>query len=84
MECGFCEKYLCKWHKQFLVTCNQCREARCFSCVTFKSSVEILLKTLDSDGQNYVQDFITDFFKISDEALHNLFIIYSETNFIES
>ena len=43
LECGLCEKNSCKWHKQFLVSCNQCREARCSSCVTFKSSVETLI-----------------------------------------
>ena len=73
LECGLCKKYSCKWHKLFLVSCNQCREARCLSCVTFKSSVEILIKTLDSDGKTYVQKFITDFFKISNETLQHLF-----------
>ena len=68
LECGLCEKYSCKWHKYFLVTWNQCREARCSSCVTFKSSVKILSKTLDSDGKSYVQDFITDFLKISNKS----------------
>ena len=77
-----CKKYSCKWHKNFLVSCNKCREARCSSCVTFKSSVEILIKTLDSDSKNYVRNFITDFFKISNETLQHLFKV--ETNFIES
>ena len=81
LECGLCKKYLCKWHKQFLVSCNQCRQARCLSCITFKSSVEILIKTLDSDGKNYVQNFITDFLKISNETLQHLFKV--ETNVIE-
>ena len=76
-----CKKYSGKWHKQFLVSCNQCREAHCSSCVTSKSSVEILIKTLDSDGKNYVQNFITDFLKISNETLQHLFKV--ETNVIE-
>ena len=25
-ECGLCEKYSCKWHKIYSVTCNQCRD----------------------------------------------------------
>ena len=56
---------------QFLVSCNQWREASCLSCVTFKSSVEILIKTLDSDGKNYVQNFKTDFLKLSNK-LYNI------------
>ena len=77
MECGLCEKYSCKWPKQILVTCNQCRDARCLPYVTFKSSVEILVKNLD--GEKYVQNFVTDFLKISDKTLNNLF--KKETNF---
>ena len=25
LECGLCEKYSCKWHNKFLLTCSQCR-----------------------------------------------------------
>ena len=76
------KKYSCKWHKQFLLTCNQCREARCLPGVTFKSAVETLIKTLDSDGRMYVQNFVVDFLQISDETLSNLFKI--ETKLSES
>ena len=72
LECGLCKKYSYKWHKLFLVSSNQCRKARCLSCVTFKSSVEILIKTLDSDGKNYVQNFIADFLKLSNK-LYNIY-----------
>ena len=82
LECGLCEKYSCKWHKQFLLTCNHCREARCSPCVTFKSAVETLIKTLDNDGRMYVQKFVVDFLQISDETLSNLFKI--ETKLSES
>ena len=51
-------------------------------CVTFKSAVETLVKTLDSDGKKYVQNFIVDFLQIGDETLNNLFKI--ETKLIES
>ena len=73
LECGLCKKQSYKWHKQFLVSYNQCRKARCSSCATFKSSVKILTKTLDSDGKNYAQNFITDFHKISNETFQHLF-----------
>ena len=82
MECGLYKNYSCKWHKQFLLTCSQCRKVRCLPCVTFKSAVETLVKTLDSDGKKYVQNFIVDFLQIGDETLNNLFKI--ETELIES
>ena len=55
---------------------------RCFPRVIFKSAVETLVKTLDSDGKKYVQNFVVDFLQISDETLNNLFKI--ETKLIES
>ena len=76
------QKIFIKWHKQFLLTCSQCRKVRCFPCVIFKSAVETLVKTLDSDGKKYVQNFVVDFLQISDETLNNLFKI--ETKLIES
>ena len=55
---------------------------RCFPCVTFKSAVETLVKTLDSDGKKYLQNFVVDLLQISDETLNNLFKI--ETKLIET
>ena len=43
---------------------------------------EILIKTLHSDGREYVQNFEVDFLQISDETLNNLFKI--ETKLSES
>ena len=51
-------------------------------CVTFKLAVETLIKTLDSDGREYVQNFPVDFLQISDETLNNLF--KTETKLSES
>ena len=78
LKCGLCEKYSCKWHKQFLLTCSQCREVRCLPCVTSKSAVETLVKTLDSDGREYIQNFIVNFLQISDEIINNLFKIVTK------
>ena len=75
-----CEKYSCKWHNKFLLTCSQCREVHCLSSVTFKSAVETLVKTLDSDGREYVQNFVVDFLQISNETLKNLFKIETKLN----
>ena len=41
-----------------------------------------MVKTLDSDGKKYLQNFVVDFLQISDETLNNLFKI--ETKLIES
>ena len=76
------QKYSSKWHKQFLLTCSQWREVCCLFCVTFKSAVETLVKTLHSDGREFVQNFIVDFLQISEETLNNLFKI--ETKLSES
>ena len=60
-ECGLCEKYFCKWHEIYLITCNESRDARCSACFMFKSILEILIKSLDNDGLNYFENFVTDF-----------------------
>ena len=67
------QKISCKRHNEFLLTCNQCRELHWSPCVTFKSAVETLIKTLDSDGRMYVQNFVVDLLQISDKTLSNLF-----------
>ena len=54
-ECDLCEKYYCKWHRIYLITCNQCRGARCSVYFMFKSTVEVLIKSLDNDDLNCVE-----------------------------
>ena len=58
------------------------QKLRWLPCVTFKSAVETLIKTLDSDGMMYVQNFVMDLLQISDKTLSNLFKI--ETKLSES
>ena len=36
-KCGPCQNFSCKWDKEFLVTCNQCRNVGCSNCVMLKS-----------------------------------------------
>ena len=72
-ECELCEKYSFKWHKIYLLTCSQCRDIRCSSCVMFKSAFEILIKSPDDDGKNHFENFVTDFLGISYVSLKNLF-----------
>ena len=68
-ECGSCETYSCKWHKIHLLTCNQCRDARCSACVMFKSAVEMLIKSLDDDGLNSFENFVTDSLGMGDISI---------------
>ena len=28
-ECGFCQLFSCKWHKELVITCSQCQNIRC-------------------------------------------------------
>ena len=44
-----------------MLTCHQCRDVRCSACVMFKSAVEMLIKSLDDDGLNSFENFVTDF-----------------------
>ena len=72
-KCGLCGNFLCKWHKEFLLTCGQCRDVRCSNRVMLKSSISLLLKLADDDGRNYLQNFITDYFNLRDIGLKNYF-----------
>ena len=73
-KCGPCGNFSCKWHKEFLLTCRQCRDVRCSNCVMLKSSISLLMKLADDDGRNYLQNFITDYFNLSDIGL-KIFLI---------
>ena len=39
----------------------------------FKSAVEILIKSLDDDGKNYFENFVTNFLDISDVSFKKIF-----------
>ena len=51
---GVCGNFSCKWHKEFLLTCSQCRDIRCSNCVMLESSISLLMKLADDDGRNYL------------------------------
>ena len=55
--------------KIHLLTCNQCRDARYSACVMFKSAVEMLIKSLDDDGLNYFENFVTDSLGMGDISI---------------
>ena len=39
----------------------------------FKSAVEMLIKSLDNDGLNYFENFVTDFLGMSDISIKKFF-----------
>ena len=39
----------------------------------FKSAVEILIKSLDDDGKNYFENFVTNFLDISNVSFKKIF-----------
>ena len=71
---GPCQSFSCKWHKEFLLTCSQCRHVRCSDCVMLKSSIRLLVKLVENDGWNYLQSFISDYSNSSDIGLKNFLI----------
>ena len=74
-KCGPCGNFSCKWHKECLLTCSQCKNARCLNCVILKSSISLLMKLGEDDGRDYLQNFITDYFNLSDIGLKKFFNI---------
>ena len=78
LECGLCKKYSCENHKKLLLSCSQCREVCCSNCTVFKQALEMLLNNPDSDVRHYIENVVTDFLKISNETLINLFNVEKE------
>lgn len=68
-KCGLCEKYSCRHYKTYLLTCSQCKEAKCKDCFMLKTTLKILIKSLDDDGLSYFDNFIVDFLNISDISI---------------
>ena len=73
IECGYCKKLSCKWHKKFEVGCNQCRQSRCRNCHEFDNSRNFLLQNLDENGREHLSNFVVDFLNISNESLKRYF-----------
>ena len=41
----------------------------------FKSAAQILIKSLDDDGKNYFENFVTNFLGISDISIKNVLML---------
>ena len=50
-------------------------DVRCSNCIMLKSSISLLMKLAEDDGRDYLQNFITDCFKLSDISLKHFFNI---------
>ena len=73
LECGYFQKTACESsHRKFLVSCTFFRETFCKSCHNFNKAKEILFKGLYQTGQEYIKNFIKDFFGISNEMLQRI------------
>ena len=72
-KCGLCEKLSCKHHKKFLLTCSQCRDICCSNCIQFKYTFTLLLKSAEEEAKNYLQNFVTDYFNLSEITLEKNF-----------
>ena len=73
LECSYCNKTSCQWHKKILLSCSQCRQIHCRICHAFNTSRKILLENSDDDVNNFLNCYIVDFLNLSDEALKNYF-----------
>ena len=71
-DCRFCNQLKCKYCLKFSVNCNMCKRDKCLKCYRFNKSKDILINSGDFFISNYVQDFLHDYFKVSD--LTNYFL----------
>ena len=73
LECGFCNKMFCKYHKKFEMQCSQCRAEMCKNCRRFNLSKDILLSKASPETIDCLYNFISDFLNLSDESLKTYF-----------
>lgn len=72
-DCDLCQKDSCQNHHRFFIECDRCRKSFCKPCKIFKSSKDSLFKNLDENGKKYLENFIIDFFNISQESFKIFF-----------
>ena len=74
LKYGYCQKTACEsWHSKFLFTSKYCREAFCKPCHNFNIAKETLIKGVDSVAKDYIENYIKDFFRISNQTLEKNF-----------
>ena len=60
------------------MTCSQCRDIHSLTCIQFKSTFTLLLKSAEEKGNNYWQNFVTDYFNLSEITLENFWMYKSQ------
>ena len=65
-ECGNCGVEKCVYCTKFVVTCNTCHSSRYSKCAAFKNAKKILMEKCNKQTQEYLANFLNDFFRISD------------------
>ena len=62
--CKFCGKLKCKYCERYSVNCSSCQKDKCFNCVQFNKSKDILINT-NKIFSDYIKKILFDFFSIS-------------------
>ena len=55
------------------MTCSQCRDICSSNCIQFKSTFTLFLKSAEEEEKNYLQNFVTDYFNLSEITLEKIF-----------
>ena len=73
IECNYCEKKTCIYHSKLIISCTLCRNAKCKNCFSFNITKNVLLKNSSKEGKIYIENFICDFFNMSNESFQYFF-----------
>ena len=73
IDCNYCQKETCIYHSKFIISCTLCRNAKCKNCFKFNITKNVLLKHSSEEAKIYIEDFICDFFNISNESFQYFF-----------
>ena len=73
IECNYCQKKTCIYHSKFIISCTLCRNAKCKNCFSFNITKNVLLKNSSKEAKIYIENFICDFFNISNESFQYFF-----------
>ena len=77
-KCVNCNIFKCKWCLKFSANCSLCRQKRCRVCCEFNKSKDILINCSKRQISNYVSNFLTDYFLVSDTIAHFFNLSVSE------
>ena len=80
LECNYCNHKCCKNHYHFEVACLNCRTERCVNCQIFNQQMDALMKAGNDKTKNFIYNFVTDFFSLSNESLKFFYNTKKESN----